>query len=191
MTRWARTGLTLFLAFLAYRVFHDEYGTVPLVSDIDVAVHEFGHVLFMPFGIEFLGHTMMVLGGSLFQVVFPLIFTGYFLARREDGRRRDVYGASVCLWWTSINLLGVAIYANDSRAGALMLINGLTGQDSDAHDWKYLFTKWGVLDKDTVIAGRMRAAAVLLCVASIVAGLYIAWTAADSAQGLLAEGGDL
>ncbi|HEY7860096.1 MAG TPA: hypothetical protein VIB98_01585, partial [Gemmatimonadaceae bacterium] len=151
--------------------FHDQYGTVPLLSDIDLAVHEFGHMLFMPFGIEFLGDTMMILGGSLTQVVFPLIFVWYFL-RARDGKSPDLHAAMLCLWWTSINLLGVAIYAADARAGVLMLITGETGQESDAHDWKNLFTRWHMLNRDTVIAGRMRAVAVLLCVASILVGLY-------------------
>jgi hypothetical protein len=185
--RWARIGLMVLLAWLARGAFRSEYGAVPLITDIDAAVHEFGHMLFMPFGIMFLGQTMMILGGSLIQVVFPLIFVVYFLRPHENGVRRDVYAACVCLWWTSINLLGVAIYANDARAGVLMLINGQTGQDIGGQDWTHIFTAWGVLDQDTVIAARMRAVASLLCVASILAGVYVAWMADDSAQGLPAE----
>ncbi|HEY3114971.1 MAG TPA: hypothetical protein VGJ62_14925 [Gemmatimonadaceae bacterium] len=60
---------------------------MPILGDIDIAVHEFGHMLFMPFGIQFLGSTMMILGGSLTQVAFPLLFFGYFLRKRDDGRR--------------------------------------------------------------------------------------------------------
>jgi hypothetical protein len=177
--RWARIALIVALALLARSAFRDEYGAVPLVSDIDAAVHEFGHMLFMPFGIPILGRTMVILGGSLVQVVFPLIFVGYFLYDHE-GKTRDVHAAMVCLWWTSINLLGVAIYANDARAGVLMLINGQTGQESDGHDWNNLFTIWGVLDKDTAIAARIRAVAVLVCFASIIIGLYAAWRGRDA-----------
>ncbi|HEY4217938.1 MAG TPA: hypothetical protein VGM67_12425 [Gemmatimonadaceae bacterium] len=175
MIRWARIGLTLFLALLGRHAFQDSLGTVPMVSAIDLAVHEFGHVLFEPFGIPILGTTMVILGGSLFQMVFPLIFLLYFLRSHPNGTRRDLHAATVCLWWVSINLLSVAIYANDARAEQITLISGLTGKESDGHDWNNLFTIWGVLDKDTVIAARMRAVAVLLCVISIVAGLYIAW----------------
>lgn len=182
MNRWARIALTLILALLARHAFQDEYGAIPVIGDIDTAVHEFGHMLFQPFGIPFLGTTMVILGGSLIQVVFPLIFMVYFLRQHPDGTRRDLHAATVCLWWTSINLLGVAIYANDARAGQLMLINGLTGKESDGHDWNNLFTIWGVLDKDTIIAARMRAVARMLCVVSILAGLYIAWNGDDSTQ---------
>jgi MFS family permease len=38
------------------------------------------------------------------------------------GRRRDLCAAMVCLWWAGINLLSVAIYCADSRAGQLTLL---------------------------------------------------------------------
>lgn len=173
-TTWFRLGFLALLALLAWNAFRDDYGTVPLVSDIDVAVHEFGHMFFMPFGIEFLGDTMMILGGSLVQIAFPLIFVAYFLRKTNDGSRRDPYAAMVCLWWTSINILSVAIYCADSRAGKLMLINGQTGQESDAHDWRNLLTRWHMLSHDTIIAGRMRAVAVLTCIAALLVGAWFA-----------------
>lgn len=164
--KWGRVVFTLILALAARHAFNDEYGAIPILNDVDVAIHEAGHWIFFPFG-----KTMYILGGSLFQVTFPLVFMGYFLRART----RDLYAATVCLWWSSINLLGVAIYMSDSRAGQLMLINGLTGSESDVHDWWQLFTMYGQLKNDTIIGGRVRALAGLMCVASILAGLYIAW----------------
>src|SRR4051812_12958604 len=136
---------------MARSAFRDQYGAIPIINDVDTAIHEFGHYLFMPFG-----ETMTILGGSLFQVLFPLIFMGYFLVIPA---RRDVHAAMVCLWWVSINVLGVATYMADARAGQLMLINGMTGQESDAHDWNNLFRMWGMLYRDTIIAARFRALA--------------------------------
>lgn len=164
----------MILALTTLHAFRDEYGYVPLLGDIDLAIHEFGHMLFMPFGIQFLGNTMMILGGSLTQVVFPLIFVGYFLQQRDDGTRLDVYAAMVCLWWSGINLLDVAIYCADSRAGQLMLLDGSTGQESDSHDWNNLLTRWGWLEHDTVIARYMRAIAFILCIGSIVVAIWSA-----------------
>ena len=172
--RYARLALAGLLAWLALVAFHNEYGYIPLLSDIDLAIHEFGHMLFMPFGIQFLGSTMMILGGSLTQVAFPLIFFGYFLRKQGDARRRDVFAAMVCLWWSGINLLSVAIYCADSRAGQLMLIDGSTGQESDGHDWNNVLTRWGLLEHDTVIARWMRAIAWLVCVASIIVAVWSA-----------------
>lgn len=169
---YARLALAGVLAWLAWGAFRDEYGYVPLLSDMDLAIHEFGHMLFMPFGIQFLGSTMMILGGSLTQVAFPLVFFGYFLRKQGDGRPRDVFAAMVCLWWSAINLLSVAIYCADSRAGQLMLLDGLTGQESEGHDWNNLLTRWGLLEHDTVIARYMRAIAALACVASLVVAFW-------------------
>jgi len=171
---YARLALVLLLAWLAWGAFRDELGYVPLLGDIALAIHEFGHMLFMPFGIPFLGRTMVILGGSLTQVAFPLLFVGYFLRKREDGRRRDVFAAMVCIWWSSINLLDVAIYCADSRAGELMLLDGLTGKESDGHDWNNLLTGWGLLDQDTVIARWMRAIAALVCIASLAVAVWSA-----------------
>jgi len=171
---YARLTLAGLLALLAWVAFHNECGYIPLLSDIDLAIHEFGHMLFMPFGIQFLGNTMMILGGSLTQVAFPLIFFGYFLRKHDDAPRRDVFAAMVCLWWSGINLLSVAIYCADSRAGQLMLIDGSTGQESDGHDWNNLLTRWGLLEHDTVIARWMRAIAFVVCVGSIVVAVWSA-----------------
>jgi hypothetical protein len=164
---YLRLALAAFLAWLTWIAFHNEYGYVPIVTDVSTAIHEFGHMLFMPFGIPILGGTMVILGGSLTEVAFPLLFVGYFLRKREDGRRRDVFAAMVCLWWSAIGLLATAIYCADSRAGKLMLLDGLTGQESDGHDWYNLLDRWGLLEHDTQIARWMRMIAWLMCVGSI------------------------
>ena len=174
LQRYARLAFAGLLAWLAWSAFRNEYGYIPLLSDIDLAIHEFGHMLFMPFGIQFLGNTMMILGGSLTQVTFPLIFLGYFLRKHDDAPRRDVFAAMVCLWWSAINLMDVAIYCADSRAGELMLLDGLTGKESDGHDWNNLLTRWGLLEHDTQIARWMRAIAALVCVGSIIIAVWSA-----------------
>ena len=171
--RYARLALVALLALLVWSAFRDEYGAVPILSDVDTAVHEFGHMLFMPFGIPILGRTMVILGGSLTQVVFPLVFFGYFMSQRKD-KQRDAFAAMTCLWWSSMNLLSVAVYCADSRAGRLMLLDGLTGQESDGHDWYNLLDGWGLLEHDTQIARWMRMIAWLMCVGSILAAV---WTA--------------
>jgi hypothetical protein len=175
--RYLRLALVALLALFAVRAFRDPLGVVPLLSDIDLAIHEFGHMLFMPFGIPILGTTMVILGGSLTQVAFPLIFVGYFLKRGNDGRHRDVFAAMVCVWWSGINLLSVAIYCADSRAGQLMLIDGSTGQESDGHDWFNLLSHWRLLQHDTQIAYWMKGIAGLMCIAALAIALLSLRTA--------------
>jgi len=172
LPRYARLAFVPALALLTWIAFRNEYGYLPFLGDIDLAIHEFGHMLFMPFGIMILGRTMMILGGSLTQVAFPLIFVGYFVRKGADGARRDVLAAMVCLWWSAINLLDVAIYCADSRAGQLTLIDGSTGNESGGHDWYNLLSQWGLLQHDTGIARLMRAIAFVVCVASIIVAFW-------------------
>ncbi|HUQ99625.1 MAG TPA: hypothetical protein VM166_09245 [Gemmatimonadaceae bacterium] len=172
--KYSRLAFATFLAWLSWIAFHNEYAYVPLISDVSTAIHEFGHMLFMPFGIPLLGRTMVILGGSLTEVAFPLLFVGYFLGKVEDGQRRDVFAAMVCLWWSAIGLLATAIYCADSRAGNLMLLDGLTGKESDGHDWYNLLDGWGLLQHDTTIARWMRMIAWLMCVGSVVIAVWYA-----------------
>lgn len=172
--RWARVALTLILVPLTLKAFGDEYGQVPLISGINLAIHEFGHMLFMPFGIELFGETGVILGGSITQVAIPAVFAGYFLWGKRE--HRDLHAATVCVWWTGISLLSVAIYAGDARAGQLMLISGATGEDDPGtHDFYNLFARWGVLNRDLVYAGRLRIMAALLCFGSIIVGIWAAY----------------
>jgi hypothetical protein len=172
----ARLALTAALIPLGLAAFRDEYGSVPLISDINTAVHEFGHLLFMP-----LGETMMFLGGSLTQIAFPLVFASYFLFGKKE--HRDPHAATVCLWWSAINVLSVAIYSGDARARQLMLLTGATGQDDDSgHDFYNLFSRWGVLRHDTLIATELRRLAWLMFAISIVAGFWTAWRTAQSKE---------
>src|SRR5438067_12209585 len=162
------------LAWLTWGAFHDAYGDVPIVSDVSTAIHEFGHMLFMPFGVPILGTTLVILGGSLTEVAFPLLFVGYFLRKREDGRRRDVFAAMVCLWWSAIGLLATAIYCADARAGKLMLLDGLPGPEREGQGWYNLLDRWGLLEHDTQIARWMRMIAWLMCVGSILVAVWSA-----------------
>src|SRR5436305_6378703 len=117
---YLRLAFAARLAWLTWGAFHDAYGNVPIVSDVSTAIHEFGHMLFMPFGIPIHGRTMVILGGSLTEVAFPLLFVGYFLRKREDGRRRAVFAATVCLWWSATGLRATAISSADSRRATPM-----------------------------------------------------------------------
>jgi hypothetical protein len=170
--RWARILLTIALIPVGRYAFNDPEAWLPLIGDINLAVHEFGHMLFMPFGVAVLGDTMVILGGSLFQVVFPLIFAGYFAFSKKH---RDLHAATICLWWASTALLGVAVYTGDARARELTLLSGLTGMEDDGHDWYNLLSHWGVLQRDLVYAGRMKATAALMMMGSVVSGLWFAW----------------
>ncbi len=112
----------------------------------DLPFHEFGHVLFRPFG-----QWLMFLGGSLFQCLMPLILAAYFLRWQ-----RQPFSAAMCLWWCGQNFIDVAPYIGDARAMALPLV----GEWSDEmvsirdlrHDWHNILGPLHMLPYDHSLA---------------------------------------
>src|SRR5258708_1757952 len=87
-------------------------------DNVDLPIHEFGHLLFRPFG-EF----MMVAGGSLFQVIMPLIFFGYFFWKRQ------FYSEAIVSLWVGQSIFNVYVYAADAVVMQLVLTSGFTGSE--------------------------------------------------------------
>lgn len=112
-----------------------------LIDGVNLVIHEAGHLVFSPFG-EF----MMIAGGSLFQVIMPALFVGYFLYYRK------YYSAALVLFWVGDSILNVSVYAGDSVALQLPLLGG---QDS-VHDWNYLLSSLNLLSVTATIAGAIR-----------------------------------
>jgi hypothetical protein len=109
-----------------------------------IPIHEGGHLLF-----RFFGEFLAVAGGTLLQLSVPLMLASYFVFHRQ------VQGAAFCIFFFFEQFLPIATYMADARAQELPL---LTVGDTDyvIHDWNYLFTRLGVLDRDTQIAQIMR-----------------------------------
>jgi hypothetical protein len=112
-----------------------------LIDGVNLVIHEAGHLFFSPFG-EF----MMIAGGSLFQVIMPALFVGYFLYHRK------YYSAALVFFWVGESILNVSVYAGDSVALQLPLLGG---QDS-VHDWNYLLSSLNLLSATATIAGAIR-----------------------------------
>lgn len=122
---------------------------------IDLPVHETGHLLFRPFG-EFI----MVAGGSIFQVVLPLVFVGYFVWQK------NFYAAAIVLFWVGQSLLNVFVYANDAVVMQLPLTSGTTGSEGGFHDWNYMLDRFNMLDSTRAVAGVIRFAGTLFIIAA-------------------------
>jgi len=82
-------------------------------------------------------------------------------------KNRDPFGAAIGLWFVGVSLLDIAPYMYDALHPKLMLLSGTTGEDG-GHDWIYLFSSMGLLQKAQVIAGlihKLGALTVLLALA--------------------------
>lgn len=159
--RTARIAFALFAAWYVGRPVLDPLHYV-LLRDIILATHEAGHVLFMPFG-EFL----MVLGGTLLQVVVPVVFVVYFL------RRRDVYAACIVALWVAFALTDAALYIGDARARRLPLLGG----DPAGHDWTFLLVQTGLLERDRALERAVRGVGLLVYWGAVAGALASAWQA--------------
>ncbi|HSJ09020.1 MAG TPA: hypothetical protein VK928_03880 [Longimicrobiales bacterium] len=153
-------GLVIFALWVARYMREPE----PLLHGSLLIFHEAGHVLFMPFG-EF----VMVLGGSLFQLMVPAFFVGYFM------RRRDWYAAAIAALYLAASFDGVARYIADARAGDLELLGG----ERSNHDWTFLLIEMGMLERDLVIGRLVRAVGFLVYGAAALVGLNAALSRRD------------
>ncbi|MCM3872282.1 MAG: hypothetical protein ND895_16495 [Pyrinomonadaceae bacterium] len=112
-----------------------------LIDGVNLLIHEAGHIVFRPFG-EF----MMIAGGSLFQVIMPALFVGYFSYHKK------FYSAALVLFWVGESILNVSVYAGDSLALRLDLIGG----EDTLHDWNYMLGTLGLLPSTEKIGGAIR-----------------------------------
>ncbi len=116
-------------------------GWIPLLDGVNLLFHEAGHPLFGTLGWE----ALTVLGGTLMQLLVPLMVAGAFWMRR------DTLGTAAGGVWGFENLLNIARYVADARAQVLPLVGG------GEHDWADLLGRWGCLAQDTAIAQGIRA----------------------------------
>jgi len=132
---------------------------------IDLPFHEAGHVVFSP-----LGTFLQILGGTLGQLLVPLLVAGVFL--KQD----NPFGACSGAWWLGQSLLDCAPYIADARVRQLLLTSGETGQtDWEGHDWFQLLSRTGLLLHDVRIARLFWLAGAGLMLAALAWGGYIVW----------------
>lgn len=130
------------------------------LHSIILPFHEFGHVLFMPFG-----RFMTILGGSLFQVLMPLGLTLAFIVRQ-----RDTFGASATLWWSGQSLVDLSPYIADAVYRNLPLVGG---GGEEGHDWGNLLTMTGLLEHTQGLARLCFGAGVIVMLAALAWGVLL------------------
>lgn len=145
---WKWPALALLALYVGWLVFSYDYH---FIDNINLAVHETGHLVFTPFG-----ETAHFLGGTILQLALPAAFAVHFW------RRDDRFGAGVCTIWMGGSLMYAAWYMADAQAMALPLVGGGT------HDWNFLFSRWGILHHTDAIARFFHVLASFVVVASLV-----------------------
>jgi hypothetical protein len=127
------------LAWLTY----SREGWVPWLSNVDLGVHELGHML------AFWAPDLLVqVAGSFLQVAVPLALGGYFWWRHD--RLAVVLTAA----WAAESLNNVSVYIYDATRMQLPLL----GDDGSGagHDWHNILSRLGLLDHTDAIAYTVR-----------------------------------
>lgn len=110
-----------------------EYG---LIDNVDLVIHEAGHLFFM-----FFGKFIYTLGGTLMQIILPSLIAFTFL--KNNYRTGVQFG----LLWLGQNFINISVYASDAQARKLPLLGG----NKVYHDWHYMLGALGILEYDYLV----------------------------------------
>ncbi len=131
---------------------------------INLVFHEAGHVFFRP-----LGWFMTILGGTLGQLIMPLVVTLVFVFKNHDN-----FAASIGLWWLGQSFMDTAPYINDALKQELILLGGRTGADAPGnHDWNNILGELNMLEKCYQFAALADKAGIMLMITAFLWGGYI------------------
>ena len=122
-------------------------------------IHEAGHLIF-----SFFGRTLLILGGSFWQIAFPVLW--FIIAARQRS-----HVAPFPLFWAGENIMDVSLYMRDATLRQMPLLGG----HKSGHDWHNLFTDWGILDSAETWADVMLYLGIVICLVAICAGIVLAF----------------
>lgn len=151
--------LSLYFLWIAYDPMQGSF-----LDFVDLPIHETGHLLF-----RILGEFMGIAGGSLFQVIFPAVFVGYFWWNEK------YYSAAIVLLWVGQSILNVYVYAADAVVMQLVLTSGFTGSEGSFHDWNYMLSTFGLLNYTKSIAGMIRLLGTFTIISAVVLSIYFSF----------------
>lgn len=125
------------------------------IDTVDLFIHEGGHFFFW-----FFGRMIYFMGGSLMQIVLPLL-TIYVLLKTS---LRSLIGT---LYWLGHNMINVSVYIGDAPYKRLRLIS-----DSAIHDWNWIFTHAGMMDSAGAISTIVLVLGIMSCCGAIITAIY-------------------
>jgi hypothetical protein len=136
-----------------------------LLSVLNLAVHEGGHLLVSP---DTFGMTAHLAAGSAMQCLVPLLCIFMFL------KQRDFFAICFCLGWFGVNVFEVGDYVADSQARNWILVSPVT--DNPIHDWAHLLSVMGIhLRHAKSIAAGFRVLGTVAMLAFLAPGSWLTW----------------
>jgi hypothetical protein len=122
-----------------------------ILDHVNLPIHEAGHPLF-----GLLGGTIGIWGGTLMELLVPLLFVVYFAARGETS------GTAFSAFWFGENFLYISAYIADARAMVLPLVGG------GEHDWNTILADLHLLQQDKTIGDVVRLLGWAIMIGSVV-----------------------
>ncbi len=154
LKKWIPSVIILPIAL--YFVWHR--GIYSFIDNIDLVIHEAGHLFFF-----FFGRFIYTMGGSLMQIIIPSLLAWYFF------RNEYKTGVQFSFLWLGQNLINISVYAADARAQKLPLLGG----KSVYHDWHYMLGELGILNLDTEVGYFFYVSAILVFIVTLLIPLII------------------
>lgn len=154
LKKWIPSLIILHVA-VYWTLNRGEYG---LIDNVDLVIHEAGHLFFM-----FFGKFIYTLGGTLMQIILPSLIAFTFF--RNNYRTGVQFG----LLWLGQNFINISVYAADAQARKLPLLGG----NKVYHDWHYLLSELGILEYDFIVGYTFYAIAILIFILTILLPLII------------------
>ncbi len=139
------------------------------LSIFTTLIHEAGHLLFLPFG-TFLIHA----GGSITEVLFPLLLVILFLYRQA------YFTATVFLYWVSIGLHSAAQYIGQAQSvipeGVMLWTPaGIAITETPIHgDWTWALLEINAIGRTFSIAAKVEYASKAVLLLAIILTFVIA-----------------
>jgi len=149
VSRGAGIAWLVFYALFLLYAFLDRSGFL-ILDYVNLMIHEGGHFFFSWFG-----ETIHILGGTLGELIVPLLCAAYFFWKRETT------GFTFSCFWFFENFPYIGTYMADARTASLPLVG------SDESDWAILFGQWNLLLEDQKIGGTMRVLGFLGMIAAV------------------------
>ena len=135
----------------------------PVISSFVLVFHEAGHVIF-----SFFGRFMAVAGGTLLQLLVPLLLMAAFVYKY-----RNPFGAAVAMWLLGYAFIDAAPYAYDAKDMQLMLLGGGTGREVGGHDWNNMLGWTNSLHLHGSVASFLDTVGEIIVIASVVLGARV------------------
>src|SRR3954463_8691898 len=161
--------------FLLYAFTHT--GAMFMLDNVNLPIHEGGHIIFGAFGSE----ELMVWGGTLMQLLVPFALAAGFAYRRE------ISGTAFCAFMFFENFLGIATYMADARDQNLPLVT-VGPAEYVEHDWAHILGNLNLLQYDRTFATGLRAVAYLGMLATISWMLWTWWQQRQATASVKAAG---